>query len=203
MSKPAADGGNAYERWELPAVTSRAGRGAAPTVEQIEEIQRQAYAEGFERGHQDSITAAGQKLQQFEKLMAALHEPFVDLDHQVEQEIALLATAIARRLVRRELKTDPGQIVAVVREAISVLPAAARNVRVQLHPDDAALVRELLSLDETEGSWRVVEDPILGRGDCKVMTETSKVDATVESRLNALFAAMLGGNREEDSGRDT
>jgi flagellar assembly protein FliH len=36
------------------------------------------------------------------------------------------------------------------------------------------------------------------RGDCRVVTENSRVDATIENRLAAIMANTLGGEREED-----
>jgi len=109
-----------------------------------------------------------------------------------------LGLAIVRQLVRREVKTDPGQIVGVVREALGILPVASRNVRVVLNPDDAALVREVYALSEGELSWKIVEDPVVARGGCRVLTETSQVDATLESRLAALIAPLLAAGRSVD-----
>jgi flagellar assembly protein FliH len=132
-------------------------------------------------------------------MMRALSKPFENLDEQVEQEILLLTFALVRQLVRREIKMDPGQIVAVVREAMASLPTASRNARLYLHPDDAALVRDALSLGEGERPWRVMEDPVLTRGGCRVVTDTSQIDAGVETRLATLIATALGGERERDS----
>ena len=56
-----------------------------------------------------------------------------------------LAVTIARQLVRRELRIDPAQVIAIIRETVALLPAAARDVRVHLHPEDAAVVREKLA----------------------------------------------------------
>ncbi|MDQ7014938.1 MAG: FliH/SctL family protein [Gammaproteobacteria bacterium] len=39
---------------------------------------------------------------------------------------------------------------------------------------------------------------MLTRGGCKIFTETSKIDATLEARLTALSASLLGGVREAD-----
>ena len=52
--------------------------------------------------------------------------------------------ALARQIVRRELKTDPTQIIGIIREAIGALPVAARDVRVHLHPEDAAVCASTL-----------------------------------------------------------
>jgi flagellar assembly protein FliH len=179
--------------------------GSLLTAEAMEEIQRQAYEEGFAQGRQEGHAAGLDELRmqarRLEALMTTLAEPFEALDQQVEQELVALAVAMARHLVRRELKTDPGQIVATVREAMRVLPAGARQIRLHLHPEDAQLLRNGLSLPDDERVWRIVEDPLLTRGGCRVVTEDSQIDASVETRMNAVIAAVLGGEREVDQAR--
>ncbi|MGZ5030386.1 MAG: FliH/SctL family protein, partial [Methylobacter sp.] len=86
----------------------------------------------------------------------------------------------------------------VVREAIHVLPLASQKITLKLHPEDAELVRSALALDEMSPSWGIVEDPLITRGGCEVDTDISHVDATVEHRLAAVVATLLGGEREDD-----
>ena len=133
-----------------------------------------------------------------EELLQSLDEPFRQLDQSVEQQLAELAMLVARQLVRRELKTEPEQIISVVREALTALPVAARDVRLALHPEDATLIRETLSIGADDQHIQLVEDPVQGRGGCKVLTDTSQIDASVESRLNAVIAKVLGGQRSTD-----
>jgi flagellar assembly protein FliH len=71
-------------------------------------------------------------------------------------------------------------------------------VRVHLNPDDAQLVRNALPQAEQDGGWSISEDPLIGRGGCRLSTETSRIDATLEARLAALAATMLGGARGND-----
>jgi flagellar assembly protein FliH len=47
-----------------------------------------------------------------------------------------------------------------------------------------------------ESAWQIVEDPTVTRGGCRVATETSEVDATVEARVAAVVARVLGEERE-------
>ena len=202
--------------WQPPDMDGSAGRpretdqGTLPTAAQLEELQRQARAEGFEQGrregqefgHREGLeegrVAVLEQLNRFEGLMEGLNRPFEELDEQVEREIVTLVISMVRQLVRREVKLDPGHIVGVVREAMGVLPVASRNIRVLLHPEDASLVREIYALGDTEQKWQIIEDPVIQRGGCKVVTETSRVDATLESRLSALIAPLLAGERNED-----
>jgi flagellar assembly protein FliH len=97
--------------------------------------------------------------------------------------------------VRRELKAQPEEIIAVVRETVALLPVGARAVRVHLHPEDAELVRSRLAAASGERAWNLVEDPMLARGGCRVSSDNSSIDATLEQRLGAVIAAMLGDER--------
>lgn len=175
---------------------------ALPTAEQIEAIEHQARQEGFKAGREEGLASARQtiaeQVQRLQGVMQALAQPLEALDEAVEHELVTLAVTLAGQLLRRELKTDPGVIVAVVREALAALPSAARKVTLHLHPDDVALVREALHVHEDERGWHIEEDPVLSRGGCRVSSETSEVDARVESRLNEIINAVLGGERSED-----
>ena len=188
-----AGGETAFQRWELPHLM---------TAQHVERIQKQAYDEGFARGQADGLAAAqkatGERLQRLQQILDTLGQPLKELDERIEQELVALATSVARLIVRRELKSDPGQVIAAVREAMAALPAAARKVRLHLHPEDAVIVREQLRPSEEGHGWHLVEDPSIGRGGCKIVTETSQIDATVESRLTAIAAEVLGGERADD-----
>ena len=107
----------------------------------------------------------------------------------------MLAFTLARQLVRRELRADPGQIIGIVRDTVALLPSAARDVRVHLHPEDARLLRERLAITTADRAWSIVEDPVLGRGGCRVTTENSQIDARLETRLGAALSALLGDER--------
>lgn len=200
-----------WQSWALPDVDAPADaqtvQGAIHppgplTAEQIEEIQRQAYDEGFAQGRRDGLASAqceiGAQVERLCQLMSTLAQPLAELDVEVEQQLLALSLAVARQLVRREIKTDPGQVMAAVREAMAVLPISARKVRLHLHPEDAELVREALSLGEREQGWQIVEDPAVARGGCRIVTDSSQIDATVEARMQAVITAVMGGERDGD-----
>ncbi len=204
---------SAYERWELPNVHDDAMPRSPATASQLEAVQQQAYDEGFAQGKQEGFDkglADGQeeirrRVEQLERLMSALTEPFAELDEQVIEQSGQLALSVAEHVIRHELKTEPGQVIAVVREAVNALPVSARNIRVQLHPEDAQLVREALSLNETDNDnrlWQVVEEPLITRGGCKVVAENSTIDATIEKQIARISTAVFGGERVSDGDSD-
>ena len=124
-----------------------------------------------------------------------LGQPLAQLDGEVEKELLHLTLAVGKQLARRELRVDPTQVIGIIRESLSQLPAAAREIRVHLHPEDAATVRERLAEPTKERAWTVVEDPTLSRGGCMVRTETSQIDVRLDSRISAVIANALGEER--------
>jgi flagellar assembly protein FliH len=120
------------------------------------------------------------------------------MDDEIEQQLVSLAFTIAKHVVRRELRADPAQVIAVIRETVGLLPLAQRNVRVHLHPLDAAVVRERLSEPQAERAWTLVEDPVMSRGGCRVSTDSAQIDARLETRLMSVLNSLMGDARLTD-----
>jgi flagellar assembly protein FliH len=196
------------ELWNAPAIEGPAAGGRRPwrTVGELQAVEDEAWSQAKTEGRAAGLAAAQQEIAQLtqqleartrcvDAALAALTRPFAQAQAQLHEQIAELAVAIARQLIRRELKADPSQVIAVVRETVALLPAAARNVRVLLHPEDAALLRERLATPQAESAWTILEDPVMARGDCRVTAESAQIDARIESRLAAAITAMLGDER--------
>ncbi len=154
---------------------------------------------GFSQALAEGAVAIEKKSKLFSSLLSCLAEPLDKLDNDVENELVTLAMLVARHLVRRELKQDPSHVIAVIRQAIKILPISTQDITLFLHPEDLILVRESLSLGEhDELRWKTIEDPMLSRGGCKIETTSSRIDASVESQLNSVIAQVLGGERGSD-----
>lgn len=203
----------AARAWSAPQIDGRlaAGRHGARAASELDEAAQRVWREAEEAGRAEGI-AAGQRqiAQQMQALEAqgaalqamiqALARPLADVDDEVHAQIAQLAIAVARGLLRRELRTDPAQVIGIVRDTVALLPASARGVRVVLHPDDASLVRERLAAPHSGEAWSIAEDPVLSRGDCRVIAEYAEIDARLENRLAAALASLVGEERQTPRG---
>jgi flagellar assembly protein FliH len=207
---PIASGEISVQPWSAPAIGSGgSGAGTPRGLRKPQEMQgaeRRAWEEAETAGRTAGLEAARADIEarqrkldaatlQIENTLQALSRPLAQIDDAVHTQIAMLATALARALLRRELRTEPTQIIGIVRDTVGLLPASARGVRVLLHPEDATLVRERLSTAGPEQAWSIVDDPVLSRGDCRVLTEYAQIDARLETRLNEALAMLLGNER--------
>ena len=193
------------ERWQLPEVSG-------PVIEladarrrsdnELRQAQQQAEERGYQAGMERAeahlrarLAAIDERVQRLYSVLALIARPLDSLDAEVERELVELALAVGKQLARRELRTEPSQIIAIVRESLAQLPLAAREVRVHLHPEDAQTVRERLAAGAGERAWTLIEDPTLTRGGCLVQSEASRIDARIESRIAAIAANALGDER--------
>ena len=196
--------------WELPPidgpVVARRRRGA-----DLDVIEREAWDKGYAEGHAAGVATALQeqqaaqaeidrRVQHLGSILEFMAKPIAEVDDQVQRQLAMLAGAIARQVVRREIKLQPDDIIGLIRDTVSLLPVTSREVRVHLNPEDANLVRSRLAEVTSERAWSITEDPILPRGGCRVTSENSTIDAQVEQRLGAAIAAVLGDERSAAPG---
>ena len=203
-------------RWDLPAVEGatmpRAGAKGV-NVMHLTLVEREAWEHGFKDGHVEGvrkgeaefakrIAEVDVKIAALEAIIGTLARPLEELDAEVENELTRLALTIAKHLVRRELKIDPTQVIGIIRHTVSLLPLGARNIKIHLHPDDAAIVREKLARPAGDQEWHLAEDPLMARGGCRLTTDTSSIDARFEASVAAVLSGLLGDDRNERSGGD-
>lgn len=216
MSDPrrsfAAGAAGSIERWSLPQVDGNViGRPideakAKAAAEAIARVAReQSEAKGYDAGMakaqaemKGKLADLDTRIKRFDSLLQFIGRPLQDLDADVEKMLLQLALTVGKQLARRELRIDPAQVIAIIRESLAELPAAAREIRVHLHPDDAAIVRERLAAPTNERAWTVVEDPTMSRGGCVVRTDNSQIDARLESRISTIIANAFGDERSAD-----
>lgn len=163
------------------------------TLEELESIRQEAYNEGFATGEkegfhsttlkvrQEAEVALAAKLQALELLMVNLFEPIAEQDTQIEKSLVGLVRHVARQVIQRELAMDSSQIEHVMREALKLLPLGVGNVRLYVNPQDFEQIKSLR--ERHEESWRIVEDEALLPGGCRVETEHSRIDASIETRI--------------------
>jgi len=193
------------ERWSLPAVDGplanalRDERTRAASERRTAQDAAHGYEAGIARAQaemQSRHAELGARVRRLDSVLQLLAQPLQALDEEVEKQLLELAVAVGKQLARRELSAAPAQVLAILRECLGQLPLAAREIRVHLHPEDAAVVRERLAVPGgEERAWTLVEDPTLARGGCLVRSDTSQIDARFESRVNAVLASALGEQR--------
>ncbi len=197
------------EKWRAPVMDADPSRvvryreqheASIPTANDIDQWRAQAEEEGYQQGLVRAQQETRELQQQLLHLIDFFEHPLQALNEDIEHQLTQLAVTLAQQLVRRELKVEPGEIIGLIRDSVQLLPGMQRNISIVLHPEDAQLVRNALSIEtsDEEHNWKLVEDPMITRGGCEINAPPSAINATLENRLSELAASVLGGEREQD-----
>ena len=169
-----------------------------PTDEELaairEEARQAGYDDGHAAGHADALAAGkiatAAELEQVRALAATFSNALHDADQLIASDVLDLALQLAKGMLKTALQVKPELVLPVVRDAIEYLPVLQQPALLVLHPDDAAVVRAGIGEELDKGGWRVVEDPQVGRGGCKVDTASNQIDATAAGRWQRLSHAL-------------
>ncbi|HEY7760202.1 MAG TPA: FliH/SctL family protein [Burkholderiales bacterium] len=166
------------------------GEQEAPAAD-LERLREQAYREGVEAGRRE----AGAQLQQRDELRAliqGINELLENVEQRLATEVLSISLELAKLIVRAGVRVKPELVLSVVQDAIASLPGAGEPVTLLLNPADAALLRELARGDAALSAlpWKILEDPHIERGGCKLETPSTEVDGTLETRWRRVIANL-------------
>lgn len=175
------------------------------SAEDLAAIREQAFAEGRAAGHEEGFAQGKQagydsgksQVDQERSAIAALATSFSTALEASEAELAdgllTLALDVAAQVLRTSIKVQPKLILPAVREAIAALINTHGHPSITLHPDDAALVRDELGEQLGHTGWRILDDPKIERGGCKVENSGAEIDASLPTRWRRVIE-HLGKN---------
>ena len=166
------------------------------------ESNRQSYSDKLQRGYEEGFKKAEQELFEYRKsledILDSMLKPLKAVDDEVIHAIANLSISISKQIIRRELQINSEQVVSIVREAIKMLPLDKSHLIIHLNPNDINIVRSVFNQDDIAESYSLVEDPSIERGGCKVATEDSIIDATIDSQVAQIATNIFGSQRITD-----
>ena len=149
-----------------------------------------ARAQGYQDGYRDGLVAldsfkqsyASQTSAQVGQVLAALDHELSGLEQAMASRVARVATELARQVVRSELGVRPALVAQVAREAINAVLMSARQITVLVHPDDHTLVASGCEEALAARGARLLSQPSVARGGCRVESDAGVIDARIPAR---------------------
>lgn len=177
--------------WRRTAALSRSGDFPQPPDRgrDLESRVAAAYQQGLAAGE----AAAGQQAQaRLEPVVAGLSGIVAELAGmrrkfraEAEGATVALAMAIARRVLNRELNTDPEAILGLVKAAFDRCDARETH-RLRISPVDAAAIQENRARLGLPPGLEIVGDGALGPGSAIFETSRGELDASLDTQLGEI-----------------
>lgn len=148
------------------------------------QTRQAAFEEGLRQGRETGAADIKACAERLAKTLADLVAFKRKVRMDAELELLNLSLAIARRILHRELSTDPQAIEGLVHAALQKIQN--REIwRVRVFAAGLDAVRS--SLERTgAGSIEIVADPALKSGDLVVETAAGELDASVDTQLQEI-----------------
>ncbi|NNG24323.1 flagellar assembly protein FliH [Telluria aromaticivorans] len=169
------------------------GRADGYPVGQSEGLQR-----GIEEGRDMALTGFEELSKPVDAMLKALKKLKLEMRAAQRKEVVDLVGKIARQVIRAELALQPVQLLALVEEALSVMPPSRDQVEVFLNPEE---LRRVLELDPKRAKkWTLLPDPALEPGECRVRSGDNEVDAGCQGRLSAVMDQVRDQLGDDEDG---
>ena len=108
----------------------------------------------------------------------------------------LLARKMAEKIVGRSVEVDPDVMREIAAQALAAAKPGMQAVLLRVHPDDLALIEgtraKWLAEAAAKADVRMVADASVGRHGCVVETSVGRLDARLQTQLDALERALRG-----------
>lgn len=128
--------------YEMPLLEEK-GKNASDEVnmpslnQNAEAIEREAYERGFEAGEKAGFSLGEQKalvlVEKLETIIGELSSLKETLIKELEPQIVELSLSIARKIILKELTTNPDEIVEITKEALTKLGRAGQ-ITIKINP---------------------------------------------------------------------
>ncbi|OUE42076.1 flagellar assembly protein FliH [Billgrantia desiderata SP1] len=176
----------------------------------FEEGRQAGHAQGLDEGRLEAQKELEQQVRDTVAPLKPLAEQFSNaleqLDDEIANDLVELALATGHQLAGEALKARPRQVLELIGALLHTEPPLVGQQRLWLHPLDHKLVEEHLGVELAAAGWKLQPDTQLTRGGCRVTSANGELDATWETRWQAVKSQVrrrrsptsdTDGDREE------
>jgi flagellar assembly protein FliH len=165
----------------------------------LESAYQRGLSEGFSAGTEHITRESSSMANRIDSLLTSMQSQFEAFDKDVADAVLGLAFSLARQVVRSELDLRPELVATSVKDALQSLSLKAAFPSIYVNPDDVNLIKSVLGEELSMRGCRIIADNTISRGGCRLESDTSTVDATIESRWERALNNMGYNGSEYDN----
>jgi flagellar assembly protein FliH len=166
------------------------------------EGHKKGYKEGFEKGKKEAeerYKKLKEKLEKdFQEKIKSLSTFLENLEKEVQnliinmdKEVLNLATEIAKKLVLKEIQTDPEIPLRIIKEALNYI-AEGTELYIKVNPEEYKFLEEnIFKYIPPSQKVKLIPDESISKGGVFIETSMGVIDATFEKRWKKLLETLL------------
>lgn len=163
-----------------------------------EEVSKNSYKEGFDKGHEDGFNTGKDEvtrlIERTHKILEAVMARREEILSETEQQIVELVILMARKVIKVLSENQKSVVMANVLQALKKVKGRGK-VTLRVNLADVKLTTEhiqdfIKQVENVEGIT-VLEDSTVEKGGCIVETDFGAIDARIQSQLSELENKIL------------
>jgi flagellar assembly protein FliH len=155
---------------------------------EVAAAKRDSFEAGRRQGEQQARAETAPILERLTASIVQLARLRQELRSKAETDMVQLALLIARRILHRELSTDPGALTALARVVFDRM-VRGESLRVTVHPHFAPALSAALSQSQN-ARIHIDPDPNCAPGTLVVRSDEGLLDASVDTQLEEISRGL-------------
>lgn len=169
---------------------------------QDEDLREQGHKEGFEQGYQEGWRQAetelkekySSDLEQAQSILIAAHEQKKQIIHQAEPFLIELSTAIAEKVIRKQLSVSNEWVVELVASTLA-MKRDKGLITLCVSPEHYPLIKEAaVELEkgiDPEAELLIVADSNVKDDGCVIRSALGSMDARIDTQLSEIRQVLM------------
>lgn len=163
------------------------------TNKRVRALEQEAYEKGYKKGEEEACQSHAKAREEFyastKKVLQEVENIREQIYKDTEEELLELAINIAQKLACSQLALKPETIADIAKEACSQVKEC-EMVIVYVPPEQLEIIsarqEEIAAQLFRTRKLKIIADPNITLGGCRIETEQGYVDATIETMLEQL-----------------
>ncbi len=159
-----------------------------------EDGYKKGYDDGFGKGKNTGLDETRDSVNMVKEVIEQLKSYHVQILADAQKDIAKMALGVARKVLQKEIMTDPRTVIGVVKNALAQVSFKKRFV-VHVNPLDLEVLKkagsEVLGVLDNHETIKFKASPQVEAGGCIVQTESGTVDAQIDRQFQDVEAAVM------------
>lgn len=183
----------------------RSARAAASLVERGRSLSETLKTRAWEEGYQEGLKRGAQEAEKLKEtaldMVRQARQARIAAAEEAKEELIRFSLQVARRVINRELATDPTVVLDMLREALELMPRGV-EIMMRAHPTFVQAVQDAGDLNGGNGGGQYqltcLADEDMDPGDFLLETIYGEVDGRIDTQLERLAQEISGRIQEAE-----
>lgn len=161
------------------------------TESKIDEKKIEIYEKAFKKGFLEGQLAHDIITQKLNNLCLSFENDISNFEHQLYSELLKIVLKISSYIIGKKIDVDQSMLINYIQKIINEHGSFLKNPKLIVHPDNKILIENTFKQFIKNYHWRFEYDNSIDLNSCKVTSENSYIDATVNARWQELYRLIF------------